>query len=220
VTPRISRSTLGNNAKITVAVADTGSGNLRSVEKALAVAGGTVVVTADAERLARADKIVVPGQGAFGGCVAGLDRDGGALREAIMESLRSGKPYLGICLGLQILFDASEEDPSCRGLGVLPGRVRRIPAAPGLKIPHMGWNSTRRGPASTDVLSTTPEGSYFYFVHSYYPDPARIEDIALSTDHGVPFCVAVARDNVFGCQFHPEKSQAAGQALLRRFVGS
>ena len=212
---------MGSNAKITVAIADTGSGNLRSVEKALTLAGGDVVVTADAERLARADKIVVPGQGAFAGCVAGLDRDGGAMREAVMESIRSGKPYLGICLGLQILFDASEEDPTCRGLGVFPGRVRRIPAAPGLKIPHMGWNSTRRGPARTDVLSTTPDGAYFYFVHSYYvvpDDPAVVT--ALSTEHGVQFCVAVARDNVFGCQFHPEKSQSAGQALLRRFVGS
>jgi glutamine amidotransferase len=208
------------SGKVTVAVADTGSGNLRSVEKALALVGADVVVTSDAERLSRADRIVVPGQGAFGGCVAGLDRGGGALREAVMESIRGGKPYLGICLGLQILFDASEEDPTCRGLGVIPGDVKRIPLGPGLKIPHMGWNRTRRGPAKTDVLSDTPDGSFFYFVHSYYPHPSRAEDAALSTTHGVEFCVAVARDNVFGCQFHPEKSQAAGQALLRRFVAS
>jgi len=209
--------------KITVAVADTGSGNLRSVEKALTVAGADVVVTSDAERLARADKIVVPGQGAFGGCVAGLDRGGGALREAVLESIRAGRPYLGICLGLQVLFEASEEDPGCVGLGVLPGRVRRFVDRPGLKIPHMGWNETHRGPAATagfDVLATTPEGTHFYFVHSYYPDPTRAEDVALSSEHGVKFCVAVARDNVFACQFHPEKSQAAGLALLRRFVAS
>ncbi len=211
---------VNGKGKITVAVADTGSGNLRSVEKALARAGADVVVTSDADRLARADKIVVPGQGAFGGCVAGLDRGGGALREAVLQAIRAGKPYLGICLGLQVLFETSEEDPTCRGLGVFPGSVRRIPAAPGLKIPHMGWNSTRRGPAATDVLGATPDGTFFYFVHSYYPDPTRAEDVALSSEHGVPFCVAVARDNVFGCQFHPEKSQAAGQALLRRFVGS
>jgi glutamine amidotransferase len=204
--------------KVTVAVVDTGSGNLRSVEKALTVAGGDVVVTADADRIARADKLVVPGQGAFGGCVAGLDRGGGALREAVLESVRAGKPYLGICLGLQVLFETSEEDTSCRGLGVLPGSVRRIPAAPGLKIPHMGWNRTRRGPAPTDVLAATPDGTYFYFVHSYFPAPARAEDVALSTEHGVEFCVAVARDNVFACQFHPEKSQSAGLALLGRFV--
>lgn len=203
-----------------VAVADLGSGNLRSVEKALALAGADVVVTADAERLARADKIVVPGQGAFGGCVAGLDRGGGALREAVLEAIRSGRPYLGICLGLQVLFETSEEDPACRGLGVFPGRVRRFVDTPGLKIPHMGWNRTRRGSAKTEVLADTPDGTHFYFVHSYYPDPARLEDLALSSDHGITFCVAVARDNVFACQFHPEKSQAAGLALLRRFVAA
>ena len=206
---------------ITVAVADTNSGNrLRSVEKALAAAGADVGVTADADRVARAGKVVVPGQGAFGGCVAGLDRGGGALREAVLEAIRAGRPYLGICLGLQVLFEASEEDPSCRGLGVLGGRVRRFVDRPGLKIPHMGWNDTRRGPAVSDVLATTPDGTYFYFVHSYYPEPARPEDVALTSEHGVPFCVAVARDNLFACQFHPEKSQAAGLALLRRFVFS
>jgi glutamine amidotransferase len=205
-------------SKITVAVADTGSGNLRSVEKALTVAGADVVVTADAERLVHADKIVVPGQGAFGGCVAGLDRGGGALRAAVMQAIGAGKPYLGICLGLQVLFDSSEEDPTCRGLGVFPGKVRRFVDTPGLKIPHMGWNRTRRGPAQTEVLSSTADGSHFYFVHSYYPEPTRAEDVALSSEHGVSFCVAVARDNVFACQFHPEKSQSAGLALLRRFV--
>jgi glutamine amidotransferase len=208
------------SGKITVAVADTGSGNLRSVEKALTVAGADVVVTSDAERLARADKIVVPGQGAFGGCVAGLDRGGGALRAAVAEAIGAGKPFFGICIGMQVLFETSEEDPSCRGLGVFAGSVRRIPARPGLKIPHMGWNRTRRGPAANDVLATTPDGTFFYFVHSYYPAPTRPEDVALSTDHGETFCVAVARDNVFGCQFHPEKSQAAGLALLRRFVAA
>jgi glutamine amidotransferase len=206
--------------KVNVAVADTGSGNLRSVEKALALVGADVIVTSDADRVARADKIVVPGQGAFGGCCAGLDRDGGAMREAVMQVIRAGKPFFGICIGMQVLFETSEEDPTKRGLGVFPGSVRRIPAAPGLKIPHMGWNRTRHGPAKTDVLADTPDGTFFYFVHSYYPHPARPEDAALSTDHGVEFCVAVARDNVFGCQFHPEKSQAAGQALLRRFVTS
>jgi glutamine amidotransferase len=207
-------------ARARVAVADTGSGNLRSVEKALATAGADVVVTSDADALARADKLVVPGQGAFGGCVAGLDRGGGALREAVVGAIGAGKPYLGICLGLQVLFEASEEDPACRGLGVFAGRVRRFADTPGLKIPHMGWNQTRRGPARTDVLGDTPDGSFFYFVHSYYPAPARAEDVALSSEHGVPFCAAVARDNVFACQFHPEKSQAAGLALLRRFIAS
>jgi imidazole glycerol-phosphate synthase subunit HisH len=211
---------VNSTRKISVAVADTGSGNLRSVEKALAIAGADVLVTSDPDRVARADKIVVPGQGAFGGCVAGLDRGGGALREAVLGTIRAGRPYLGICLGLQVLFEASEEDPTCRGLGVISGRVRRFIDRPGLKIPHMGWNETRRGPAATDVLQATPDGTFFYFVHSYYADPTRAEDVALSSEHGVKFCVAVARDNVFACQFHPEKSQAAGLALLRRFVAS
>jgi imidazole glycerol-phosphate synthase subunit HisH len=208
-----------------IAVVDTGSGNLRSVEKALATVGANVVVTADADRIARADKVVVPGQGAFGGCVAGLERDGGALREVVLQAIAGGKSFLGICLGLQVLFESSEEDPSCRGLGVFRGSVRRIPDGPGLKIPHMGWNRTRRGPAANgaaagDVLGATPDGTFFYFVHSYAPHPDDAADVALSTSHGVDFCVAVARDNVFACQFHPEKSQGAGLALLRRFVAA
>lgn len=208
-----------------IAVADTGSGNLRSVEKALARAGADVVVTSDPDVVAAADKIVVPGQGAFGGCVAGLAREGGGLGQAVLSGIRGGKPYLGLCLGLQILFEGSEEDATCAGLGVLPGRVRRFSdqlALAGLKIPHMGWNATRRGPAAAAAraLGAIPDGTYFYFVHSYYAVPARAEDVALETDHGVPFCAAVARDNVLACQFHPEKSQAAGLALLTSFVGA
>jgi len=207
------------SARPRVAVADTGTGNLRSVEKALAAAGADVVVTPDADAVARADKIVVPGQGAFGGCMSGLSKGGGALEQAVRGAIAAGKPYLGICLGLQVLFEGSEEDPSCRGLGILPGRVRRFAPTPGLKIPHMGWNGAQRGPAAgTPVLSAIPDGTFFYFVHSYYPDPARAEDVALATDYGGHFCSAVARDNVFACQFHPEKSQTAGLALLRSFV--
>ncbi len=199
-------------ARPRVAVADTGSGNLRSVEKALAAAGADVVVTTDADRVAAADKVVVPGQGAFGGCVAGLSRDGGALGQAVLAAIRGGRPYLGICLGLQVLFEGSEENPGCQGLGVLPGRVRRFAPAPGLKIPHAGAG------APSPVLAGTPTGTFFYFVHSYYAEPARVEDVALQTEHGVRFCAAVARDNIFACQFHPEKSQQGGLALLRSFV--
>ena len=206
------------NARPRVAVADTGSGNLRSVEKALDAAGADVVVTTDPDRVAAADKVVVPGQGAFGGCVAGLSRDGGALGQAVLAAIRSGRPYLGICLGLQVLFEGSEEDPGCQGLGVLPGRVRRFAPAPGLKIPHMGWNATEAAGARAPVLARTPSGSFFYFVHSYYADPTRAEDVALLAEHGVRFCAAVARDNIFACQFHPEKSQQAGLGLLRSFV--
>jgi imidazole glycerol-phosphate synthase subunit HisH len=204
--------------QLKIAVADLGSGNLRSVEKALGAVGGGGVVTADPDAIARADKLVVPGQGAFGACIAALSREGGALREAVVEFIASGRPYLGICIGMQVLFDASEEDPSCRGLAIFPGRVRKLRAAPGLKIPHMGWNRTQRGPAATPLLGDEAGGTFYYFVHSYVPEPARPDDVALSSDHGVTFCAAVARDNVFACQFHPEKSQAAGLALLGRFV--
>ena len=204
-----------------IAVADTGSGNLRSVEKALARAGADVVVTPDPAVIAHADQIVVPGQGQFGACMAGLGRDGGALRQVVLEALRAGKPYLGICLGLQVLFESSEENPGCAGLGVLPGTVRRFSERPGLKIPHMGWNRTTRAPAAgTPALGRVPDGTYFYFVHSYFPVPARAEDVALESDHGAKFCAAVARDNIFAAQFHPEKSQGAGAALLSAFVAA
>jgi len=207
------------SAGASVVVADLGSGNLRSVEKALAAVGARVAISADADTVARADKLVVPGQGAFGACAAGLDRGGGALRQAVDGVIRAGRPFFGICIGMQLLFDGSDESPDARGLAILPGRVRRFPAGGGVKIPHMGWNQTRRGPASaTGPAAGVADGACFYFVHSYFPDPARAEDVALTSDHGVAFCAAVGRDNVFGCQFHPEKSQAAGLALLHSFV--
>ena len=210
--------TTPTRARPRVAVVDTGTGNLRSVEKALATAGADVLITADPAAVAGADKVVVPGQGAFGGCVAGLSRDGGALREAVLGAVAAGKPYLGLCLGLQVLFESSEEDPGCPGLGLFPGTVKRFPTTPGLKIPHMGWNETEHGPAASRVLARTPGGTSFYFVHSYYAAPTRAEDVALSATHGITFCAAVARDNVFACQFHPEKSQRAGLELLASFV--
>ena len=206
-----------------IAVVDTGSGNLRSVEKALAVSGADVVVSGDPAVIARADKIVVPGQGAFGGCVAGLDAQGGALRAAISERLASGTPYLGLCLGLQILFDSSDESEGCKGLGVIPGTVVRFNVAAPLKIPHMGWNPCQQGPAARTrmgqaLLREIPDGTAFYFVHSFYAVPTHPEVVALHSDHGIDFCAAVARDNIFACQFHPEKSQAAGLRLLANFV--
>jgi glutamine amidotransferase len=209
-------------AKPRIAIVDTGSGNLRSVEKALTVAGGDPFVTRDAEQVASADKVVVPGQGAFGACMAGLMRDGGSLRDAVLAAIRAGKPYLGICMGLQLLFASSEEEPGCAGLGVLPGKVVKFNIAPPLKVPHMGWNACRRPSASTlpvsPVLGGTADGTYFYFVHSYYPVPDDPRDVALFAEHGQRFCAAVARDNLFASQFHPEKSQRAGLALLSRFT--
>ena len=204
-----------------IVVADLGSGNLRSVEKALAAVGARVAISDDADTVARADKLVVPGQGAFGACAAGLDRGGGAMRQAVRAVIDAGRPFFGICIGMQLLFERSEENPEAEGLGLFPGRVRRFTDHPDIKIPHMGWNATRRGPAAAaGPAATVPEGSFFYFVHSYYPDPARAEDVALSSQHGADFVCAVGRDNVFGCQFHPEKSQAAGLALLRSFVAA
>jgi glutamine amidotransferase len=207
-------------ARPSIAIVDTGSGNLRSVEKALTLAGSRAFVTRQAAEVASADKVVVPGQGAFGACMAGLLRDGGGLRDAVLEAIRAGKPYLGICMGLQLLFASSEEEPGCAGLGVLPGKVVKFTIAPPLKVPHMGWNACHR-PASaapSPVLGDTPDGTYFYFVHSFYPVPERATDIALLSEHGETFCAAVARDNVFASQFHPEKSQRAGLTLLSRFV--
>jgi glutamine amidotransferase len=207
-------------ARPRVAIVDTGSGNLRSVHKALDAAGGDAAVTADPTAIAAADRVVVPGQGAFGGCVAGLSRDGGALREAVLAAVRRGTPYLGICLGLQVLFEGSEEDPACAGLGLLPGRVVRFTVPPPHKVPHMGWNDCRRGPGAgrAPALAGTADGTCFYFVHSYYPAPADERDVALFSDYGGPFCAAVARDNLLAVQFHPEKSQQAGLTLLAGFV--
>jgi glutamine amidotransferase len=207
-------------AKPRIAIVDTGSGNLRSVEKALAVAGADGFVTRDADAVASADKVVLPGQGAFGAYVAGLAANGGALREATLGAIRAGKPYLGICMGLQVLFDSSEEEPGCPGFGLLPGRVVKFKLAPPLKVPHMGWNACHRAGDAGGVamLDRTADGTYFYFVHSFYPEPADGRHVALWAEHGQRFCAAVAKDNLFASQFHPEKSQRAGLTLLGRFV--
>jgi imidazole glycerol-phosphate synthase subunit HisH len=206
--------------KTRIAIVDSGSGNLRSVEKALCKAGGAAHITRDADAVAKADKVVVPGQGAFGAVMAGLNDSGGALREALLSAIRKGTPYLGICMGLQVLFESSEEEPGCPGLGLIPGHVVRFSAKPPLKIPHMGWNAcgVPTGHPRPALLGDTPDGTYFYFVHSYFPEPARPEDVALVAEHGQRFCAAIARDNLFASQFHPEKSQHAGLTLLHRFV--
>lgn len=195
-----------------IAILDVCSGNLRSVERALEHVGATVVVTRDPEVVRKADKLVVPGQGAFGVFMRGLvERN---LGDALRERIAAGVPYLGICLGLQVLFEHSEEG-NCAGLGILRGKVTRlVPGDPRLKIPHMGWNQVR----AKQPVAGLADGAFVYFVHSYRVEPADPSITALEAEHGVPFCAAIKTKNLFACQFHPEKSQGVGLSLLRAFV--
>jgi glutamine amidotransferase len=207
-----------------VAIVDTGSGNLRSVAKALAHVGGQPTITSDPDVIRHAERVIVPGQGAFGAFVRAMH--GRGLEAALREAIAGGRPFLGICLGLQVLFEESEEQGPVPGLGVLPGRVLRFrPASAACKVPHMGWNQVRRAApaaaagATTDpLLAGIPDDTWFYFVHSYYVAPARPADVALICEYELPFAAAVRRDNVFACQFHPEKSHRAGLRLLANFV--
>ncbi|MCB9488170.1 MAG: imidazole glycerol phosphate synthase subunit HisH [Deltaproteobacteria bacterium] len=204
-----------------VAVIDYGAGNLRSVAGALKHLGADFEVTSDPAKAAEAHAIILPGQGAFGDCMANLRK--GGMNEVMKEAAASGKPFLGICIGLQIIFDSSEEFGEHEGLGILPGRNVRFSGAdfegtpPALKIPHMGW--TRVHPVREHPLfAGIDDGAYFYFVHSFYPVPERDEDILATADHGGEFVCAAARDNVMAVQFHPEKSQDAGLRLLTNFL--
>ena len=189
-------------------------GNLRSVAKALehVAPQADVLVTAQPGTIAEADRVVVPGQGALPDCMRQLAASGA--RDAVVEATRS-KPFLGICIGLQMLFERGEEGDAA-GLGLFPGRVPRF-AVNGLKIPHMGWNEVRQARPHT-LWAGIPAASRFYFVHSYYPQPRDAELTAATAVYGAPFTCAVARDNIFAVQFHPEKSQSAGLQLLSNFV--
>ncbi len=200
-----------------IVIVDYGMGNLRSVGKAFLSQGIDASVTRDPGEIARADGLVLPGVGAFGDCMKNLA--GYGLTDPIKEHVDSGKPFLGICLGLQVLFEGSDESPEVPGLGILEGRVVRFSPSEEerLKVPHMGWNrvSIKK---ETPVLAGIPDGSWFYFVHSYYPDPKDPGVIAVTSNYGVEFTAAVARDNLFACQFHPEKSSADGLRILRNFA--
>ncbi len=201
-----------------IAVIDYGMGNLRSVVKGFEKVGVIAEVTADPRVVERADAVVLPGVGAFGQCMEHLRA--AHMDEVIPAVIAADKPFLGICLGLQLLFEESEEFGPVRGLGVLPGRVVRFfpdGAPDGVKIPHMGWNGLEMA-QPTPVLAGIPENEHVYFVHSYYVAPADTSIIATTTEYGgFRFCSSVARGNLFACQFHPEKSGAMGLQILRNF---
>ncbi len=196
-------------------IVDYGVGNLRSAQKAFEHLGQPALVTSDPNRIAAAPAVVLPGQGAFGTCMENLTAAG--LVEPVVTAARSGRPFLGICVGMQLLFDESEESPGVRGLGIFAGKVVRFPYRPDLKVPHMGWNQLRvrrRVPALADVA----DGDYVYFVHSFHPLPADPGVVATTTDYGIEFVSSVGRDNVYAGVFHPEKSQHVGLRLLRGFM--
>jgi glutamine amidotransferase len=195
-----------------IAILDYGAGNLRSVAKALETVGSRPTVTDDPAVIARADGLVVPGQGSAVDAMRNLERLG--MVEPLKRYVASGRPFLGVCLGEQVIFEASEEGDGVASLGILPGTVRRLPA--GQKVPHMGWNSVRFR-AGHPLLDGIPTDSYFYFVHSFYVDPADPRMIVGETDYGVTFASIVARDNVFATQFHPEKSSELGLRIYRNF---
>ncbi len=197
-----------------IAIIDYGMGNLRSVSKAFERLGHTVNVTRDPRVIADASHVVLPGVGAFPDCMRNLEQMG--LVDPIRQALSSGKPFLGICLGLQLLFTESEEFGLHKGLGWIRGRVVRFKTN-GLKVPHMGWNSLNRK-KPTPVLDGLPADAMVYFVHSYYVAPDDPSLIATTTEYGMPFASSITVGNVFACQFHPEKSQAVGLMLLRNFA--
>jgi glutamine amidotransferase len=206
-----------------IAIIDYGMGNLRSVEKAFASVGHEAIVTRDRRVIEDAGRVVLPGVGAFADCMAHLEQFG--LIGPVRKAIQSGKPFLGICLGLQLLFTESEEFGHHTGLDLLPGGVKRFPYSPGflqgrqaaLKVPQIGWNSltiTREAPP----LRGIEQGAYVYFVHSYYVEPSDPSVACTVTDYGVRFVSSIWRDNVFACQFHPEKSQATGLRIIRNFA--
>ncbi len=196
-----------------IAIIDYGMGNLRSVEKGFEKVGVEVQVTNKPEVVKAADGVVLPGVGAFKDCMGELTKLN--LTDAVVESIKSGKPYLGICLGFQILFSESEEFGHCKGLNIFKGKVPRFPESE-LKVPQMGWNELNIK-QECQLLKDIPEKSYFYFVHSYYVAPDDSSIILTTTDYGIEFTSAIWKDNVYGVQFHPEKSQDLGLKVLKNF---
>ena len=199
-----------------ITVIDYGMGNLRSVSKALESLGASVRVSSRPEDVASAEQLILPGVGAFPAAMKELGARG--LVEPIKAAVAAGTPYLGICLGLQLLFERSDEGEGAKGLGVLQGTVKRFSFTSSLKIPHMGWNQVSRGRGECPLLKEIPEEAFVYFVHSYYADPMDRSLVALETDYGGRFAAMVWREHLFATQFHPEKSQAVGLQLLKNFI--
>ena len=200
-----------------IALLDYGSGNMRSVEKALRKVGADVRVTTSPEGMRDAHGVVLPGVGAFDDCVNAMRKQ--ELLDAVKQYIAAARPFLGICVGYQALFERSEEFNSCAaGLSIFRGKVVRFPDKPGLKVPQIGWNQLEILHADCPLLNGIAPGSYVYFVHSFYPEPADGSIVATRTTYGIPFASSVWRDNVFATQFHPEKSQAIGLRLLENFV--
>ncbi len=198
-----------------IAIIDYDAGNIRSVEKALVYLGQDVVVTRDAQRILSADKVILPGVGSFGDAMGKLRQYG--LEEVIRKVVEKNTPFLGICLGLQLLFERSDETPGVEGLGILKGEILRIPETSGLKIPHMGWNSLEF-PREGRLFRNLPADPYVYFVHSYYLKAEEEEIVTATTEYGTHIHASVEQDNVFACQFHPEKSSDMGLQILKNFV--
>ena len=198
-----------------VAIIDYDAGNIKSVEKALLHLGEEVIITRDREQILNSDKVILPGVGAFGDAMEKLRSYG--LDKVIYEVVERKIPFLGICLGLQLLFEKSDETPGVKGLGILPGEILRIPDKEGIKIPHMGWNSVKIK-ENARIFKDVPQDSYVYFVHSYYLKAGREEDVAATTEYSTLIHAAVEHDNLFACQFHPEKSSEIGLKILKNFV--
>ena len=198
-----------------IAIIDYGAGNLQSVKKALDFIGAENVITNDPKVILSADKILLPGVGSFGDAMDSMAKSG--LVEIVKECALSGKSFLGICLGLQLLFEESEESPGVKGLGIFKGKIKRFPNDMGLKIPHIGWNSLEIK-QKDGIFKGIPENAYVYFVHSYYLHAEDENDIATITNYGIDFHSAVGKNNVFATQFHPEKSGDVGLQILRNFA--
>lgn len=198
-----------------IAIIDYDAGNIKSVEKAMIRLGQDVCITRDKEQILAADKVILPGVGAFGDAMGKIRQYG--LEPVIHEVVEKGTPFLGICLGLQLLFERSDETPGVEGLGILKGEILRIPDHPGLKIPHMGWNSLDFQ-NNGRLFKNLPEHPYVYFVHSYYLKAAEEDIVTATTEYSTHIHASVEKDNVFACQFHPEKSSDIGLQILKNFV--